>query len=331
MRPRAPAAAAIAYHPPRPLQHRSMERLVTIIGGAGLVGAALVEQLAHRGWRMRITCRTLARAHRLKPLADIGQIAFAAADVGEPRSLGPALRDSEAVINLAGVQDADADDLAAVNAAGAGHVAAAAAALGSRALIHVSALGAAPGSRSAFARSKAAGEEAVRAAFPAAAIVRPAPIFGPEDDFTNRFARLLALSPVMPVIAPDARLQPVFVCDVADAIAAILERQVEEDMAGPFELAGPDAMTMRDFLRAIAAASGHQRRLIDAPDFGARMLAGPATGVGADELALLMDGLVASGNAPGLRELGIIPTPLGGVAEEWLCRYRPGGRFATAA
>jgi NADH dehydrogenase len=221
--------------------------------------------------------------------------------------------------------------MGAVNATGAGNVAAAAAALGARALIHVSALGAAPGSRSAFARSKAAGEDAVRAAFPTAAIVRPAPIFGPEDDFTNRFARILALSPVMPVIAPDARLQPVFVCDVAEAIAAILDRQMDDGPAGTFELAGPDAMTMRDFLRFIAAASGHQRLLIEAPDFGARMLAGPASGVGADELALLTEGLVASGDAADVRELGLIPTPLGGVADEWLARYRPGGRFATAA
>lgn len=309
-----------------------MERLVTLIGGSGFVGVALTEQLARRGYRMRVLSRHLSHLHRLKPLGNLGQIALMSGDITQPQTLGPAIHNADAVINLVGILDGTARDFHAMHVDGARNVAQAAMALGVRSLIQVSAIGADPASPAEYGRSKAAGETAVRAAFPAAAIVRPAILFGAEDNFTNRFARLLARSPLLPIIAPEAKIQPVHVGDLAAAIVAIVERQLAGEGAETWEIAGPEVMTMQALVEYIARTTGQDRLLIETPDGAARLLAGtPGSPITPDQLAMLMQGNVASGNAPGLPELGIVPAPLAAVASAWLARYRPGGRFATRA
>ncbi|MFA7439484.1 MAG: complex I NDUFA9 subunit family protein [Sphingomonadaceae bacterium] len=314
-----------------------MERLVTLVGGSGFVGAAVAEALARRGIRIRVLSRNPATANRLRALGDVGQIVHVPGDIEIPGTLGPALAGSDAVVNLVGILDATPAGFDAAHVRGARNVAEAAAALGVRELVHVSAIGADPQSPAAYGRSKAGGEAAVKAAFPAAIIIRPSVIFGPEDQFTNRFARLLMRSPIMPVIAPDAKLQPVYVGDVAAAIVAILERRFEEaeDVAPLWELAGPDIVTMRSLLKLLADLTERDRTLVDVPEYGARLLAAasflPCAPITTDQLEMLLRGNVASGQFPGLAELGITPTALAGIARVWLHHYRPGGRFAASA
>lgn len=313
-----------------------MDRLITIVGGSGFIGRTLTEKLARAGARLRIVARNRGRAMRLKPLADIGLIEFMAADLARPETLGPAVRDADAVVNLVGIlAPSGGASFEAVHAQGAGALAQAAAAAGVRALAHVSAIGADPASPSAYGRSKADGEARVLAAFPGAAILRPSLVFGADDGFTNRFAQLIATLPVVPVIAPETRFQPVFVGDVADATIATLRRQFEGEGGGLYELGGPDILTMRQINEWLMQATGHNKPLVDVPPALAQLIAGfgflPGAPITRDQLAMLARDNVADPALPGLAALGVAPTAMAAVAPAWLERFRPGGRFARAA
>jgi NADH dehydrogenase len=304
-------------------------QLITVLGGGGFIGRYVVQRLLARGARVRIAQREPRAATFLKPLGGLGQTQFVAADVRDAPSVARAVAGSDAVINLAG----SFDDMRAVQADGAGHVAAAAKAAGVRTLVHLSAIGADSGSPSAYGRSKGDGEAAVRAAFPGAAVLRPSIVFGREDQFINRFAAMIRLSPVIPVIAPAAKFQPVYVGDVADAVVAALEAPA----AGrTFELGGPQAVTMAALLRWIADATGRKRLFVDVPDAVASALASglgwaPGAPITKDQwLMLQSDNIVAPG-ADGLAELGIAPASLASIAEGWLVQYRRHGRFAEIA
>jgi uncharacterized protein YbjT (DUF2867 family) len=308
-----------------------MDRLVTIIGGTGFVGTALVEVLARQGWRVRVLVRNPARAMRLKPLGDLGQIAAVQGDIRIPATLVQAMDGADAAINLVGIlAEKSGQRFADVQAKGAGSAAAAAAAAGVRAFVQVSAIGADPASPSLYGRTKAEGEAAVLRAFADAVIVRPSLIFGAEDGFTNRFAKLIALSPVIPVIAPATRFQPVSVGDVADAIATILASPPD---ARTFELGGPEILTMRAIMAYIARETGQDKPLVDTPDAAARLLASlsflPGAPLTRDQHLMLQRDNVADPALPGFDALGITPTPMASLAPEWLARYRPGGRFAA--
>lgn len=310
-----------------------MERLVTLVGGSGFIGRVLVERLARRGWRIRVAVRNRARALRLKPLADIGQIDIRAADLLDPASIAAAMEGAQAAVNLVGIlAPSGRYDFEAVQARGAGLAAAAAREAGARAFTHVSAIGADPQSPSAYGRSKAEGERLVREAFPTAAIVRPSLVFGPDDGFTNRFAGLIATAPVVPVIAGDTKFQPVYVGDVADAIVATLERQFEGLGPETFELGGPDILSMREINRWLMRETGHDKRLVDVPPTLASLIATfgflPGAPITHDQLAMLARDNVADPAVPGLAELGISPTSMAAAAPQWLTRYRKGGRFA---
>lgn len=314
-----------------------MQRLVTIVGGSGFIGRVLVERLARRGERLRVAVRNRARAMRLKPLADVGQIEIRAADLLDPPTLAAAMEGADAAVNLVGIlAPSGRYGFEAVQAEGAGAAARAAAAAGVRAYAHVSAIGADPASPSAYGRSKAEGERQVRAAIPSAAILRPSLVFGPDDGFTNRFAALIASAPVVPVIAGDTRFQPVYVVDVADAIIAALDRQFEglaQTASGEtYALGGPDIMTMREILRFLAHATGHAKPFVEVPDAAARLIASfgwlPGAPLTMDQYRMLGRDNVADPSLPGLAELGITPTALAAAAPQWLERYRPGGRFA---
>ena len=308
-------------------------QLVVLVGGSGFFGAHLAQELLSRGARLRIASRRPERAFRLKPLADLGQVQFARADVTRPETVERVLAGADAVVNLVG---AFAGDLDAVQGAGAGRIAAAAKAAGAGAFVHVSAIGADARGTTAYARSKAAGEAAVLAAFPSATVLRPSVLFGPDDGFVNLFARLIADPlPVLPVFGPEAAFQPLFVDDAAAAVAAALVDPARHG-GKVFEIGGPEVVTMLALNRRIAAAQGRSRLFVPLPDAvsgGIALATGwlPFAPLSRDQWALLKAGNVASGKLPGLKALGVRPRPLALFLERWMVRYRKHGRFGMKA
>lgn len=306
-------------------------KLVTVIGGSGFFGKHLAQELLARGARLRIASRRPERAFSLKPLANLGQVQFVRCDVTQARSVAAVVAGADAVINLVG---AFAGNLDALQGCGAGRIAEAAKAAGAGAFVHISAIGADAESRVDYARTKAEGEEAVRAAFPGATILRPAILFGPDDNFINMFARLIAALPALPVFAPEAKLQPLFVGDATEAVAAALAAPAKHG-GKTYEIAGPEVLTMIELNRRIAAAQGRSRWLIELPDFAGRAIAAlgflPGAPITADQYALLKAGNVAGGTLPGLKALGVSPRPLGLFLDRWLVHYRKQGRFGIKA
>jgi NADH dehydrogenase len=303
------------------------ERLITLFGGGGFIGRYAAQALFRAGARVRIAERHPRRAFFLKPLCGLGQIQFARAPLGDAEAVAAAVAGADAVVNLVGILKGDFHK---VHVAGARNIAEAAAAAGVPALVHVSAIGADPEAASAYGRSKGEGEAAVRAAFPPATILRPSIAFGPEDDFVNRIARMAQLLPVLPVIRPAWRLQPVHAADLGKAIArAALD---PAPYAGrTFELGGPQVLTMAELNRWICAATGRNRALAEIPDSIGRLLARltgwlPLAPVSWDQWLMMEKDNVASG--PGFEAFGIRPAPLAAVAQAWLVRYRRHGRFA---
>lgn len=309
--------------------NRLRGKVVLLLGGSGFFGRHVAQELLSRGARLRIVSRNPQRAYALKTLGNLGQVQFGRVDVTRPDTLAPAFSGADAVVNLAG---AFAGNLDALQGKGAGRIAEAAKAAGVQAFVHISALGADADSPVDYARTKAEGEEAVLAAFPQATILRPAILFGSDDNFVNRFANLISLMPVMPVFGPDAKLQPVFVDDAAEAVTASLADHAAHG-GKIYEIAGPDVFTMLDFNRKIAKAVGRQRLFAELPDAVSGAIAGltgwlPGAPITSDQWQLLKAGNVASGKMPGLKELGIVAHPLGLYLDRWLVRYRKHGRFA---
>jgi uncharacterized protein YbjT (DUF2867 family) len=226
------------------------------------------------------------------------------------------------VVNLVGIlAERSTGEFDRVQAEGAGRVARLSAEHGVRRVLHMSAIGADAQSPSKYGRSKAAGEAGVFAAFPRAVVLRPSLVFGPEDQFFNRFAALAAMSPVMPVISGNSRFQPVYVGDVADAVIAALGQ--EAACGKIYELGGPKIMRFREILGWILAQTGRHRRLVDVPGGVASLLARiPFSGLTADQLLMLGRDNVASPDLPGLAELGVVPTPIELVVPGYLARYR---------
>lgn len=309
-----------------------MTGLVTVIGGGGFVGRYVAQALMRQGKRIRIAQRDPRQAFFLRPLGGLGQTQFVAADVTRPDTIERAVAGAEAVVNLAGTFGAG---MARVQADGAGVVAEAAARAGVAQLVHLSAIGADATSPAAYGRSKAAGEAAVRAAFPGATIMRPSTVFGREDKFVNRFAGMieaasnLPFKPV-PVLRAGVRFQPVFVGDVADAVAAAL---TEEGAAGrTVEFGGPDVLTMAELFAWIAATIGRRVNFITLPDaLGAAIARLPAAPISRDQWLMLQRDNVVAGGADGLAALGVTPTPLAAVAPGWLVRFQRMGRFGGRA
>ncbi len=298
------------------------DKLVTVIGGGGFLGRYVVQDLLKAGARVRIAERDPRRALYLKPQGGLGQTQFVAADVTRPETLARAIQGSDAVVNLAG-SFADPDG---VQAKGAGHVARAAADAGASALVHISAIGADAEGESTYSRSKADGEAAVRAAFPHATILRPSIMFGREDQFINRFARMLAF-PVVPIIRPGAKFQPVFVGDAAGAVSAALADPGAHG-GKTYELGGPDVLSMGDLFRWIADRTGRQPHFVDLPDGVAKIIARlPGSPISWDQWLMLQRNNVVTGE-DGLAATGVAPTPLDAVAPGWLVQYRRHGRFA---
>ncbi|MBA3666658.1 MAG: complex I NDUFA9 subunit family protein [Sphingomonas sp.] len=303
--------------------------LVTIFGGSGFIGRYVCEALLKTGARVRIAERDPRRAFFLQPLGGIGQVATIAADLGRPATIERAVEGADAVINLVGIFKGD---LHKIHVEGAGKAAAAARAAGASAFVQVSAIGADPDAASTYGRTKGLGEEAVRKAFPGATIVRPSVVFGPEDELTNRFASMARL-PILPVIAPRTRFQPVYVRDLARAIAAAA---IDPNRYGgkTYELGGPETLKMREMNAQIAGLADQSPALVDVPDFAAAGMASlgflPGAPLSKDQWLMLQRDNVASGDLPGFDAFGIVPAPMSAVAPEWLGRFRRGGRFAPS-
>lgn len=304
------------------------DRLVTIFGGGGFLGRYVAQELLSRGVRVRIAERNPGNAVRLKPLGGLGQIQLISADINRPMSVARAVAGADAVINLVGILNGAFDK---VQREGAQTVAKAAADAGAHALVQVSAIGADPESASAYGRSKGQGEAAVSAAFPAATIIRPSIIFGREDQFLNRFAQLIRMAPVVPVISGGTKFQPVYVVDVAKAIAsAALDPMAHGGKT--YELGGPEVLSMEAINRWIAGAIGREKLFVPVPASAASLIAmlpgGPIT---ADQLKMLARDNVVAPCALGFAAMGIAPTPMAAVADAWLVQYRRHGRFAGRA
>jgi uncharacterized protein YbjT (DUF2867 family) len=297
--------------------------LVTLVGGGGFLGRYAAQALMRAGARVRVAQRDPRQAWFIKSLGSLGQSQFVGCDVTRPDTLAVAVEGSDAVVNFVGVLGGDFQRL---HVEGARNVAAAAARAGASAFVQLSAIGADPQSPSAYGRSKAEGEAAVREAFPGATILRPSVAFGREDQFLNRFADLMARSRITPVIAPDTRFQPVFVGDVADAVARAVA-EPDRFAGGTYELGGPDVLTMAELNRFVADQTGRSPRFVRVPDGAASVLAGlPFGPISRDQLAMLRRDNVVAGE-DGLAAMGLTPTPMAAVAPGWLVRFRRAGRF----
>ncbi len=303
------------------------DRLVTVFGGGGFLGRYVVRALLERGARVRVAGRDPKNAWFLKTQGGLGQTQFVAADIRKPASVARALAGSDAAVNLVGILKGD---FQAFHVDGARNVAEAAATARCDAFVHVSAIGADPASASRYGKSKGEGEAAVRAAFPAATILRPSVVFGREDGFVNRFAGLIASLPVVPVIRGAAKFQPVYVGDVADAVVAALTDPLAHG-GQTYELGGPQVMSMGTLNSWIATATGRTKRFVAMPDAIAGAMASltgwlPGAPMTKDQWLMLQSDNVVTGT-DGLAALGVAPTPLDAVADGWLVQYRRHGRF----
>lgn len=309
-------------------------RLVTVFGGSGFIGGQAVRELARLGWRVRVAVRKPNTAHDLRPLGDVGQIQLVRCDVTRQADVEAALRGADAVVNLVGTFNTRRFQAMHVDAAR--FIAERCAANGITRLVQVSANGADAGAPSAYARSKAEAESIMRQHVPGAVILRPSVVFGPEDDFLNRFAAMAATSPALPLIGGgETKFQPVYVGDVAEAIAAAVGRPDVEGQT--FTLGGPATYTFRQILELIQRETYRERVLISVPFFVARPLGavlqlaevvGLTPPLTRDQVLMLQaDNVVAEG-APGLAALGVTPTGLEAIAPSYLWLYRRGGQFA---
>ena len=304
-------------------------KLVVLIGGSGFVGTHLAQALLARGARLRIVSRNPERAFRLRPLANLGQVQFVRGDVSRPAGLAAVLAGAYGAVNLVG---AFAGDLDTLQGEGAGRIAALAKGAGVQAFVQVSALGSDAQSPVAYNRTKAEGEAAVRAAFPAATIVRPSVLFGEDDAFVNMFAGLIARLPVLPVFGPHAQLQPLNVDDAVEAIANALADPARHG-GKSYDIAGPEPIAMLDLNRRIAAAQARERGFIALPDAVSGAFAAltgwlPGAPLSSDQWTLLKAGNILHG-ANGMAALGVTPRPLALFLERWMVRYRKHCRFGT--
>jgi uncharacterized protein YbjT (DUF2867 family) len=304
-------------------------RVATVFGGSGFIGRYVVKRLAQQGYVVRVAVRDPETALFLKPMGEVGQIVPLFASVMNEGTVHRAIAGAEVVVNLVGtLTESRTASFQAVHFEGAQRIARLAAANGVRRLIQTSAIGADPDSPSQYASTKGRGEQAVQAAFPTATILRPSLVFGVEDRFFNRFAEIARISPFMPVISGDTKMQPVFVGDVANAAMAVLA--FDGSMGKVFELGGPRVWTFREILAFILKQTRRHKRLVDIPMGIARLQAAilqhvPGKPLTPDQLLMLSKDNVVSPDALGLADLGITPTPAELVVPTYLSRYQPGG------
>ena len=300
--------------------------VVTVFGGSGFLGRYVVRRLANKGARVRVICRYPHKALHLKPMGEVGQITLERGDVANRDDLSTFIEGSRHVVNLIGILFEKGDQrFEVIQAQTPARIAAAATAARVERLVQLSAIGADPESPAAYGRTKAAGEAAVREAFPAATILRPSVVFGPEDDFFNRFGQMAQISPFLPLIdGGETRFQPVYVDDVAKAVVLGLSENFT--VGESFELGGPDVYTFRELLQYLLEVLHRRRLLLNLPANIATIQARfmeflPKPPLTRDQIALLASDNVVSPGAKGFAELGIEPTPLEVIVPSYVQRY----------
>jgi uncharacterized protein YbjT (DUF2867 family) len=312
-----------------------LETLVTVFGGSGFLGRHVVRALAKHGYRIRVAVRRPELAGYLQPFGRVGQIHAVQANLRYPASVEAAARDADVVVNLVGILfERGRQKFDAVQALGADAVARAAAAVGAR-MVHVSAIGADEHSPSHYARSKAAGEKLVLAAAPSAVILRPSIVFGPEDEFFNKFAAMARFSPALPLVGGGhTRFQPVFAGDVASAVVAAIEDRAKEGQI--YELGGPEVRSFKELMQFVLTTIDRRRLLIPIPFALARFQAAflqlmPKPLLTTDQVELLRRDVIVSDEAKRegrtLEALGIDPMAMESVVPLYLWRFRKAGQF----
>jgi uncharacterized protein YbjT (DUF2867 family) len=315
----------------------NINTLITIYGGSGFLGRHVVRALARRDYRIRVAVRRPELAGHLQPLGEVGRIHAVQANIRNSASVEAAAREADVLINLVGILfERGGQRFDAVHTVGAEQVALAANAHGAR-MVHVSAIGADEHSSSRYARSKAAAERLVLSAQPAATIMRPSILFGPEDDFFNRFAALARISPVLPLIGGGKTLfQPVFVGDVADAVAEAVDGNAHGGTI--YELGGPEVRSFEQLMRYVLATIERRRLLLPIPFAIAKLKASvlqfmPKPLLTPDQVELLRVDNVVSDAAKGgnrtLQDLGIDPEPIEAIVPSYLWRFRKTGQFKS--
>ncbi len=312
-----------------------LDTLVTVFGGSGFLGRHVVRALAKLGYRIRVAVRRPELAGYLQPFGRVGQIHAVQANLRYPGSVEAAARDADVVINLVGILfERGRQRFDAVQAFGAEAVALAAAAFGAR-MIHVSAIGADANAHSHYARSKAIGEKLVLAAVPSAVILRPSILFGPEDDFFNKFAAIARLSPALPLVGGGHTLfQPVFAGDVAGAVVAAIEGRAKD--AHTYELGGPEVKSFKALMQFALATIERKRLLVPIPFALAKFQASflqlmPKPLLTPDQVELLRRDIIVSDEAKRegrtFEALGIDPVAMATVVPSYLWRFRKSGQF----
>ena len=316
-----------------------MTQLVTIFGGSGFVGRYVARRMAQQGWRVRVACRRPNEALFVRTYGRTGQVEPVLANIRNEASVRQVLTGADAIVNCVGILvEAGANSFGAVQAQGAATVARIAAEGGARSLVQISAIGADAEARSDYARTKGEGERLVAQAFPRAAILRPSIVFGPEDQFFNRFASMARVTPVLPLVGASTRFQPVYVDDVAEAAALAATGRAEP---GVHELGGPDVDTFRELMQLMLRVIQRRRLILGMP-----LALGSAMGIAFDGLSTVTFGLaprpltrdqvrnlaadnVVTGEHPGFEALGIRPRSMEAILPEYLWRFRPSGQYAV--
>jgi uncharacterized protein YbjT (DUF2867 family) len=310
--------------------------LITVIGGSGFIGRHLVRSLAKRGYRVRVACRRPDLAGHTLLAGSPGQIVPVQANVRFPASLDAACEGASAVINLTGIlYNAGGQSFDAIHGFGAEASAAAAKRSGAKLFIQMSALGADANSAAEYARTKAAGEAGAQAAFPGAIVIRPSVVFGPDDNFFNQFAKMARFAPALPLVGGgETKFQPVFVGDVAEAIATLVDRGIADGKA--YELGGPDIMSFRQVLDFVLKTTQRKRLLVPLPWGVSKLLATvlgllPSPALTTDQVELLRSDNVIGANATNtFKSLGITPRSVASIVPDYLFRFRKAGQFTTS-
>ena len=314
-----------------------MSQLVTIFGGSGFVGRYIARRMAKEGWRVRVAVRNVNEAMFVRPYGVVGQVEPVFCNIRDDASVAAVTEGADAVVNCVGVLDeVGKNTFSAVQTEGATRIARIAAAHGVKRMVHISAIGADAEADSAYAKTKAAGEAGVLEHMPGAMILRPSIVFGPEDQFFNRFAGMSRMGPVLPIIGADTRFQPVFVDDIA---AAAVKGVLGDAAGGIYELGGPDVHSFRELMQLMLGVVHRRRLIVNTPFWMARLMAGvfgvvrtlslglikgPVT---KDQVINLAVDNVVSEDARGFDALGMQPTAMEPVLPDYLWRFRPSGQY----
>ncbi|QEW22959.1 hopanoid-associated sugar epimerase [Marinibacterium anthonyi] len=315
-----------------------MSKLVTIYGGSGFIGRYVARRMAKAGWRVRVATRRPNEALFVKPYGVVGQVEPVFCNIRDDASVAAVMAGADAVVNCVGVlTESGKNTFEAVQTEGAGRIARIAAENGIATMIHISAIGADVDSKSVYARTKGKGEAAVLDHMPGAVILRPSVVFGPEDQFFNRFAQMTRMGPVLPVVGANTKFQPVYVDNIAEAAEKAIRGEVP---AGVYELGGPDVMTFRALMRQMLGIIRRRRLILNMPFGIARLVAGclglaetltlgifSNTMLTKDQVVNLAHDNVVSEGARGLADIGVDPVAMEAVLPDYLWRFRPSGQY----